>query len=168
MAGVALNKANGNFLYKTEAAYINGLRLSSYQTNGVWIKNPNSYSRIDALIGLEYSGFSDTTIGFEVSDKHYNNLDKQGRASGVKTNNYQYALRITKTYLNDTVEVSAIASYFGARADDGGFIRFQTEYDVTDSIKIGGGVIFYKSGDALILRESGDNDRIFCSIKYSF
>ncbi|MCP3899950.1 MAG: hypothetical protein GY707_09590, partial [Desulfobacteraceae bacterium] len=60
------------------------------------------------------------------------------------------------------------ASYFGASLDDGGFFRFKAEYDLTDSIKISGGVIFYESGDALIVKESGDNDRVFCSIKYSF
>ncbi|MCP4671539.1 MAG: ligand-binding protein SH3, partial [Desulfobacula sp.] len=60
------------------------------------------------------------------------------------------------------------ATYFGASADDGGFFRFKAEYDLTDSIKLSGGIIFYESGGNGALKSIGDSDRIFCSVKYSF
>ncbi len=168
MAGMALNKAKGNFLFKAETAYLNGLHLSAYQNNGTWVKNDNSYSRLDTLLGFEYSGFSNTSISFEASDRWYHNLDRAGKNAGIKTNNYQYAIRVSRTFMNETLELSALTSYFGGSAKDGGFFRFNAEYDVTDSVKITTGIIFYNSGDALIFKKSGNNDRIFCNIKYSF
>ncbi|MCK5098831.1 MAG: hypothetical protein KAR45_12050 [Desulfobacteraceae bacterium] len=168
MAGIALNKAKGNFLFKAETACINGLHLSAYQSNGAWMKNNNSYSRLDVLFGFEYSGFSNTNISFEASDRWYHNLDKAGRAAGVKANNYQYALRVSRTFMNEALELSVLTSYFGVSVKDGGFFRFNAEYDITDSVKFTAGIIFYKSGDAVMVRKIGNNDRIFCSIKYSF
>ena len=61
-----------------------------------------------------------------------------------------------------------VASTFGITAQDGSFQRFSAEYDVTDSLQVGGGIVLYQSGDLARYRNIGDNDRFFLEVKDSF
>jgi len=49
MAGGAFNIAMSNWLFKTEAAYLDGIRF---------FNSRKDFNRIDALVGVEYSGFT--------------------------------------------------------------------------------------------------------------
>jgi len=73
-----------------------------------------------------------------------------------------------KSYFNDTLTLTLLASTFGIKADDGSFQRLDAEYDVTDAISIRAGVVFYHSGDKGLYKNIGDNDRLFIELKYSF
>jgi len=159
MAGAAVNKAAGNFLLKTETAFFDGLKLSNLE---------NSYSRVDILGGLEYSGFKNTQISFEAADRFYTDLDRAARDIKTRKHNIQYAFRVSRTFMNEILNLSLLASYFGEKADQGGFLRLKAEYDLTDSVKLSGGVIFYESGGTGELKNIGDNDMVFASFKYSF
>ncbi|MEN8210433.1 MAG: DUF1302 family protein [Thermodesulfobacteriota bacterium] len=159
VAGAAVNKAMGNFLFKTEAAFLDDLRLSNLN---------NKYSRLDILGGLEYSGFKNTNISFEVADRWYPDLDRAAKNIKTEEHNIQYALRTSRSFMNDILDLSILASYFGIRADRGGFLRLKAEYDLTDSIHLLWGIIFYESGSIGELKNIGDNDTVFASIKYSF
>ena len=77
-------------------------------------------------------------------------------------------MRLTRDFLNETLTVTLLASTFGGYGQDGALQRFSAEYDVTDSVQITGGVVFYKSGDLAQYKNIGDNDRLLCEIKYSF
>lgn len=162
MIGAAGNIAWGNWLFFTEAAYLDGLRFF----NG----DGKNYDRTDVLAGVEYSGFTDTTISFEIANRHINNFNDELRKTPdfKEEDRFISALRLTQTYLNDTLTFTALAQTFGYTGDDGAFQRFSAAYDLTDSIEIIGGVVFYKSGDLIRFRNVGDNDRIYLEVKYHF
>ena len=162
MAGAAFNYAWGNWLFFTEAAYFDGIEFSN---------NPGKdYYRIDALIGTEYAGFTDTTVSLEIAVRHITNYDSNLNEvpDFVEEDTFISALRLTRSFWHDTLNLKMLAQTFGITGDEGAFQRISAEYDYTDSIEITGGVVFYKSGDLRRFRGVGDNDRVFLEIKYHF
>jgi hypothetical protein len=162
MVGAAFNYAWGNWLFFTEAAFFDGIEF---------LNNPGkNYYRIDALLGTEYSGFTDTTVSFEIADRHITNYDSnlEDAPDFVEEDTFISALRLTRSYWHDTLNLTLLTQTFGITGDDGAFQRLSAEYDYTDSIEITGGVVFYKSGDLKRFRGVGDNDRVFLEIKYHF
>lgn len=168
MTGLAANKARGNLLYKTEAAFFDGIRLSAYNQAGTLVNNSHHYSRLDYLVGVEYSGFKNTSLSFEVADRWFVDFDNDAKKSGKEEHNVEYAIRGSRTFLNEIFEISALASLYGTKADDGGFVRVNATYDYTDAIVFDVGVIFYDSGSSPMLKEIGENNTIFFSVTYSF
>jgi uncharacterized protein DUF1302 len=168
MTGFAANKAHGNFLYKAEAALFDGIRLSAYNQAGTLINNSHEYSRLDYLVGVEYSGFKNTTLSFEAADRWFMDFDSDAKKSGSEKHIVQYAIRGSKTFLNEVLEISVLASLYGSKADEGGFVRVNAAYDYTDAVVFELGVVFYDSGTSAMLKEIGENDTLFCSVTYSF
>ncbi|MBW2630385.1 MAG: ligand-binding protein SH3 [Deltaproteobacteria bacterium] len=162
MFGVAFNQALGNWLLKAETAYIDGFEFFS--------PPGREYSRTDVLAGTEYSGFKDTTLSIEAVNRHINDFDEALKLppDNAREDEFQWVVRLTRDFLNDTLTLTLLASTYGATGQDGALQRFSAEYDVTDSIQITGGVVLYKSGDLARYKNIGDNDRLFCEIKYSF
>jgi len=162
MVGAAFNAAVGNWLLKTEAAYIDGFEFFN--------SLEKEYSRIDVLAGIEYSGFTDTTVSLEAVNRHINDFDDvlELPPDKAQKDEFQWVVRLTRNFLNETLDLTLLASTFGGTGQDGAFQRLSAEYDITDAIEIEGGLVFYKSGDLARFRNIGDNDRLFCQIKYSF
>jgi len=162
MLGTASNLAVGNWLFKAEAAWLDGLKYTN--TPGV------EYSRLDLGGGLEYTGFHETTISLEAANRHifeYNDLLKLP-PDEIDENEFQWALRVMQDYLNDTLTFSLLVSTFGIKADDGAFERLDAEYDITDAVSVRGGVVFYQSGKKGIFKGISDSDRLFFEVKYNF
>ena len=161
MLGTAANIAFGNWLFKAEAAYWDGLNYSTIA---------DEKSRFDMLAGVEYMGFSDTTVSFEIANRHILDYDPQLEAlpDGQKEDWSQYALRFVRNFMNDTLHATILVSSFGLLGADGGFERLQLEYDFTDAFTMTGGVVLYESGDFPGFREIGDNDRILFELEYRF
>jgi hypothetical protein len=162
MLGGAFNIARGNWLFKTEGAYFDGFEFSNTPDK--------EYSRLDGLAGVEYSGISDATITLDIAHRHYFDFDKRLNDSPdfQKEDLFEWALRITKPYLNDTLKLTFLANTFGPTGDDGAVQRFSAEYDYTDSIQLTGGIVFYHSGDLRRTMDIADNDRVYFDIQYSF
>ncbi len=162
MCGSTFNVATGNWLLKAEAAYFDGMKF--FNAPG------QTYSRTDLLVGIEYSGFKDTTISFEAVNRHINSFNDRLEQPPDEANKdeFQSALRIEKDFLNETLTFTLLASTFGLTGQDGAFQRFSAEYDLTDSVKITGGAVLYQSGDLTRNKNIGGNDRLFLEIKYSF
>ncbi len=162
MLGAAFNAAVGNWLLKTEAAYIDGFEF--FNSPG------KEYSRIDVLAGMEYSGFKDTTVSIEAVNRHINGFEESLKLTpdNVQEDEFQWVFRLTRDFLNDTLTLTLLASTYGPTSQDGAFQRVSAEYDITDSVEISGGVVLYQSGDLAMYRNIDDNDRLFFNIKYSF
>ncbi len=141
MVGFAYNKVINNYLFKTEAAYFDNYDSSTVE------------AKTDGLIGLEYSGISEGSISLEMANKN---------------DDIQYALRFTQSYLNQTLDFTALYSGFGKELKDGGFIRAWMDYDIDDQLSASFGVIDYLGGEVAKFEMIKDNDRIFASLKYSF
>ncbi len=162
MIGGAVNVVRGNWLIKSEAAYFDGFEFTN--THG------RKFSRLDALAGVEYSGISDATITLEVANRHYFDFDNalEDPPDYQKQDLFEWALRITKPFLNDTLTLTFLSTLFGPTGQDGGFQRMAAEYDLTDSIELSGGIVLYQSGDLRRTRGIEDNDRIFFEVQYHF
>ncbi len=162
MFGTAFNAAVGNWLFKTEAAYLNGFKYFNSGTK--------TYSRTDVLAGIEYSGFKDITVSIEGAQRHINRFEdllKRAPDYAVR-NEFQSVFRITAKQLNDALELTFLASTYGVTGQDGSLQRVSAKYDLTDDLNIMGGIVMYQSGDRFMYSTIGDNDRIFFKIKYSF
>ncbi|MBT8345486.1 MAG: hypothetical protein KJO28_04205 [Desulfofustis sp.] len=159
--GLAANYAVGNWLLKGEAALTDGLRFSNID---------EEKQRFDFLLGFDYSGFSETTITLEFANRHLIDFDERlaQPPDGQKKDWTQFAFRLTKDFLNDTLHLTLLASSYGIFAGEGGFERFQLEYDLRDNLKLTGGVVLYQSGDFPSFQNAGDNDRLLFEIEYRF
>jgi len=162
MLGGAFNMAWGNWLFKTEAAYFDGFKF---------FNTPDKeFARLDGLAGVEYSGISDATITLDIANRHYFDFEERLEDSPdfQKEDLFEWAFRVTKPYLNDTLKLTFLANIFGSTGDDGGVQRVTAEYDYTDSIQLTGGIVFYQSGDLRRTMGIGDNDRVYFNVQYNF
>ena len=141
MLGFAYNIVKGSYLFKTEAAY-----FDNYDSDLV-------NSKIDALAGIEYTGFTDTTISFEVANKN---------------EQIQYALRATKSYINNTLDLTLLYNAYGKDLDEGAFVRVWADYDISDKFTSSLGFIQYQGAKNTQWEAWKDNDRLFASLAYNF
>lgn len=162
MLGAAANLAKGNWLFKAEAAYFDGLEFFNVPEK--------TKSRFDLLFGVEYSGFTDTTITLEMVNRHLFNFDPrmENDPDRAEEDDFQSVLRFTRDFRNETIELTILAAILGLTAENGAFERVSLKYDLTDDWSITGGVVLYQSGDNPMFSDIGNNDRLFFEIKYSF
>ena len=169
MGGADLNLAFGNWLVKTEAAYFNGIRLNDTLIGTTVINlSPNNHSRINVLAGIEYSGFSDTTLMLEVMNEHLNDIGPIEKSTGYKQDSFQSSIRASRNFFNERLELILMGVIFGEKGEDGSMYRFASEYELTDNILLNGGFILYEGGDIPLFERFKDNDKIVIDIKFSF
>ena len=162
MWGAAGNLALGNWLLKCEAAYWQDLKYFNVAQE--------KFERLDGLMGVEYSGWDETSISFDLSMRHLLDFDQRLTSAPdfAQEDEFQSALRFSRDYLNDTLNFTILAMIFGPLGQDGALERVTVSYDWTDAISTTFGIVLYQSGDRYILSNIDDNDRIFADIKYSF
>jgi hypothetical protein len=162
MTGMAANIAFGNWLAKGEGAWWQGLEYSN--------SPDREFARIDLMAGIEYTGFSETMLSVEMVNRHIPEFEDnlESAPDYAQRNQTQTALMLTRDFFNDTVQLKILCTLFGTHGEDGAFERFQLEYDYTDHITLTGGLIFYQSGDQFGFSETGDSDRFFFELQYSF
>ncbi len=175
MAGAATNIVSGAWLYKAEAAYIMDIDYRSVETN----KN-----RLDALLGIDYSGITKTVLSLELADRHifgYEEIMMQSAVEAGKAivpdyarkDTLQFAARANYTFDHDNATVNYLISMFGGsnfRFQDGGFQRFWMDYKLNDALTVNGGVVDYIGGDGEIpfYNAIKNNDRVFAELVYNF
>lgn len=162
MFGAAANMVQGNWLLKAEAAHFDGL---------IFLNDAGqTYRRTDVLVGFEYSGFSDTTISVEAVNRHIHEFDNAVAEApdSAQEDEFQSAIRLSRTFWNQTLTLSLTASTFGVAGEDGSFQRISAEYDVNDAVQVTGGMVLYESGDLARFQDIGDNDRLYVDVKYNF
>ena len=157
MLGAAAVLPLGNWLWKTELAHYPGLRLTGHQ---------DRVARSDALLGVEYSGFNDTTLSVELADRHlYNYHSLPGAAP---RNTWQAALRYQGDFQHDRLHMTVVGVFVELFDSAAGFIRGQGEYELTDDINLTIGLVLYQQGERPPSRGVGDNDRVFADLEWSF
>ncbi len=144
MFGTAINVVYDEWLFKTELAYFNNLTYTATQDRGL--------SRMDALLGFEYSGIADTTISYDIALRHFNEYDPRlfvPEENYLEQDTYQQALRINSNFLRDTLHANYLVSMFGKNFDEGGFQRAWMDYEVADGINTEIGIVDYFGGTPL-------------------
>lgn len=161
MFGAAMNYALGNFLVKMEAAQFSGIRYTNAD---------QKFSKTNVLAGLEYSGFTNTTLCLEAANEYISDFDRklEDMPDEAEENLLLTAFRLTKTFINETLTLSIYAQAYGNDFEGGSFERFMAEYDLSDAIQLSGSLMLYQSGYYSLFKSIGDNDRVYFDIKYSF
>jgi hypothetical protein len=162
MLGAAVNMVRGNWLFKTEAAWFEGFKFLALPQE--------EKSRIDLLLGVEYSGIHETTISLEAANRHMFDFDQvlENSPEKPKEDDFQWALRFSRDLLHDRLTMTFLASVFGLGLDQGGFQRLEGEYELTSHWHLIGGLVLYQSGEHRPFETAGDKDRVFVKLKYSF
>ena len=161
MIGSALNIAVGSWLFKSEVAYLSGI---AYNTT------TDEKNRLDILLGFDYMGIRDTTISLEVANKHIFDYEVQmkNQSDFVDKDEMQTAIRVTRSFSNDTINATALLSIFGSSWENGGFGRVWVEYELADALNANFGIVDYIGGDKPMMEAIKNSDRVFADITYSF
>lgn len=161
MLGSAINISEGSWLFKAEAAYLDGVKYNNTQ---------DDKSRLDALVGCDYMGISDTTFSVELANRHIFDYETQmqDQADFVDKDEMQTAIRLTRSFSNDTINVTALLSMFGSHWENGGFSRVWAEYELMDALNANIGIVDYIGGDKPFIEGIKKNDKVFADITYSF
>ena len=160
MLGVGGNFTTGSWLFKYEFGYVDGLGF---------FQGPRR-NRFDAFLGVEYYGFTDTTIVFEVLNRHLTSYDSEllDAPDYTRRNTQQIALRVSRDFLNERLHVTAVGFIQGWDARDGAVTRLDIDYDVADALSAGVGLLNYWAGDLPPLSDWGRNDRLIFKFRWSF
>lgn len=162
MAGAAANFVKGSWLFKSEAAYFDGLEFAN--TN-------KEFSQAAVMAGVDYNGIADMTFSIEAMNRHM--LDYE-RSLNTQVNNFtkenesQVSLRYTATFMHQKLQTVFLSSFFGTSPDDGGFYRASFNYEIDDGMSIVLGGIVYQAGNSLLFKNIARNDRVFIDYRYSF
>lgn len=175
LVGAGANYTFGSWLIKTEMAWLDGL---DYTTSTRMILGPVTVdvptgsvrrSRLDFMAGVEYYGFTDTNVALEIANRHIFGFRSDMRPHfGAERNSLETALRITRNFMNDRLEVTVLALAFGNHAQDGSVVRLSASYDLRDALVVSGGILLFQKGDRIPFDSIARNDRLFVELKYSF
>jgi len=162
MGGGTLSISSGNFVWKAEAAKLRGLEYA--------LVTDKIFSRTDVLFGVEYSGWSDTSLTIESGVKHINDFDKrlEGFPDSELEDRFGTSVNFAQDYLNQTLHLNLSGLMIGERGGDGGFNRASLEYEIVDAFSVKGGVMIYQPGESTYFQSLNGNDRLFFEVRYSF
>jgi hypothetical protein len=162
MGGATLSIPSGNFIWKAEAAKLQGMEFA--------LVTDKTFSRTDALVGTEYSGWNDTSLILEFGVQHINDFDVTLEAAPDSQLEDRIATTISfmQDYINQTLHLSMFGMMIGKSGQDGGLNRMSLEYDVMDAFSVTGGVMLYQTGDNAYFQSLNENDRLFFEARYSF
>ncbi len=162
MGGATLSIPSGNFIWKAEAAKLQGMEFA--------LVTVKTFSRTDVLVGSEYSGWSDTSLTLEFGVQHLNDFDVKLEESPDSQLEDRIAttVSIMQDYINQTLHLSLVGMMIGKSGQDGGLNRMSLEYDVMDAFSVTGGVMLYQPGDNAYFKSLNENDRLFFEVRYSF
>lgn len=162
MSGMTANAAFGNWLIKGEMACFDGLEYANVPDE--------EFTRLDTMVGLEYTGFSETLLSLEMANRHLFDFDQRLRTSPdfARQDEIQTVAKLVRDFANDTIQLKLLVSVFGAHGEDGAFERLQVDYDITDDMVLTGGIVFYQAGDEGALSTIEDNDRLFFELNWFF
>jgi hypothetical protein len=175
LLGAGANLVLGSWLFKSEIARLGNIDYTTASTKNypfigqLTLPDGNTEKdRIDVLAGVEYFGISDSSLSLEVVNRHIDDYEESMGVFYEKRDRMETAVRYTGNFMNDRLELTALAIVFGEKAQEGTMTRFQAAYDIQDALVLTTGVIFYDHGTMPPFNTIEDNDRLFAEIKYSF
>ena len=128
-----------------------------------------TFSRLDLLFGLEYSGLKDTSVLLESMLKHIYNFDSliESLPDSELEDNYATSFSFTQNYLSQRMKISLSGLMIG-RGQEGGLNRASLEYNIFEAFYLKGGVMIYQPGESQLFKSLNGNDRFFFETRYSF
>ena len=125
--------------------------------------------RIDTMFGVEYYGRDSLTIALEIVNRHLlSDPAKRGSPQLTQKSRFETAIRISRPFFRERLNVTALAVGFGERFQHGGIVRLSGDFEITDAWKAEGGILIFMGGPEPGLGAFESNDRLYAEIKYSF
>jgi hypothetical protein len=178
MAGTGANYTLGSWLFKSEFAWVDGTHYTTSEefdlsTFGLGVIDVPTGTvrkdRIDFMAGVEYYGFNNTNISLEIANRHIIDYQSNMRPNfGVRENQVETAIRITRSFMNERLDLTVLGIIYGTKAQDGSVVRAEARYDILDGLEAALGMVFYQKGKTPFFQNIARNDRIFFEVKYSF
>ncbi|MAE95844.1 MAG: hypothetical protein CL910_14400 [Deltaproteobacteria bacterium] len=161
MVGAGGNLTAGSWLFKAELAWLSGLGFFATR---------DEKARGDALLGVEYYGWNETTVVVEILNRHlFDHERAMSRSPDFAAEDRQeIAFRVTRNLWNDTLHLTLLGVLLGWNAEDGSILRVDLAYDIRDALSAGVGLLLYQTGELPPLDRWGRNDRLFFNLKWSF
>jgi hypothetical protein len=125
-------------------------------------------SRVDILAGVDYFGIADTTLSVEIANRHIRNFSDNMSPFYEYRDMMETAVRATRSLWHDRLNLTAVGTAFGERAQYGSLIRLEADYEWMDGLNMKAGVVTYQYGERPPFTHIEDNDRVFAEVKYSF
>jgi hypothetical protein len=124
--GASLGYASGSVMYELDVGYRTKQVASIYQMDG---RPADTESALDVAIGFEYLTSSNHQINGGVWS--FSSLDQQ---ANQVIDSQAWNLTWAKSYLNDLLDLSALAAWF-SESDTAG-INFSSAYEVSDQVQV--------------------------------
>mgnify|MGYP000159196202 CR=1 FL=1 len=196
MGGFGVQKTWGSWLFKQEAAVYDGLLLTN--TGPVTVNAPlpligtlpiigpllpgasvdvviphdvSEHRQANLLLGVEYYGFTSTSIGIEIAGRYLDDFNDEVAASGYVEKRTESSLRVTRDFLREKLRSTLVLIFFDQDRlgkDGGAIYRLNLDYELGPALELSGGAVFYDGGDQQPFGLWTDNDRVFTEIKWSF
>ena len=172
MVGAAGNVTRGPILLKAEMAFLMGVRTIRFDATGfpaVALLNQQR-DRLDTLVGIEWYGPDQLSVALEIVNRHL--FDHPGGPTGINeltpADGFETALRISRPFFRERLDITLLASVFGERAQDGALFRASGEYEISHSFKFEGGWLVFFQGPRFGVGAFDSNDRVYGEVTYSF
>ncbi len=159
---MAAEKAMNHWLYKVEIGLIDGLEYYSLPDQ--------KKSRLDMLLGADYTGLTNTRISLEIVNRHLFELDSEVAAldDTPAVDSLIWAFRMARSFQREKLYLIFLSYAGGFTFSQGSAQNISMEYKINDFLAVSAGYIFIQSGDNYLMRDMGDNDRIFFKLNYNF
>jgi len=159
---MAAEKAMDHWLFKMEAGVVGGLEYYSLPEQ--------EKTRLDLLLGTDYTGFRNTRLSLEIINRHLFKLDSEvaERDDTPSQDSLVWAFRAARTFHREKLQFIFLSYVGGVTFSQGSVQSVSAEYEVNDSLAVTAGYVFIHSGDNYIMRDMGDNDRILLKLNYKF
>ncbi|MDX1497850.1 MAG: DUF1302 family protein, partial [Salinisphaeraceae bacterium] len=170
MAGFGFQFTQGSWLFKQEASVIDGLLLTrtsevtasrpipllgtlpivggllpQFSGSAVLPNSLSEHRQTNALLGVEYYGFKNTSIGVEVAARYIDDFDDSLAASGYIEKRTESSLRITRDFLREKLRATLVLIAFDRDnrfGNDGGSIyRLNLDYELGPALELSGGAV---------------------------
>ena len=169
MIGAAGNVTRGAWLAKFEVAFQTDLRLLRPRATGPLPYWSDDKQRVDTMIGVEWYGPETLTAALEIVNRQWLDVPRSRvLPEFFEQSTFETALRVSRSFFHERLDVTLLGVVFGERAQDGGLARASAEWELTDDWKIESGWLAFFGGPKKAIGAYRPNDRIYVELKYSF
>ncbi|THB73608.1 MAG: hypothetical protein D6B25_14860 [Desulfobulbaceae bacterium] len=149
------------WLFKSEIAYLTGLEYYS-------LNSPKD--RFDILVGFDYLGFENTTLSFEVVNRHITDFTSAlaSLSNTPEKNTFLWGFRFSRFFLRNRLNATFFSLNGGIDFKHGSVQKLSFRYDFTDAYNLTFGVLLFAGGETFPTEEIGNNDRIILKFTYNF
>lgn len=162
--GVAGNWTRGSWLAFAETGLHRGKRLQPNANSFFsYVRGWPEKDRVLSAVGLEYNGWSNTTVTAEFDHVHTRDFDNSLTADADQLG---YSVRVLWSGFNERLQTLTVWNQLPDHG--GGILRFSLDYDWSDSLKLGLLWVNYTAPRDAPLYPYRANDVLQLQIEYSF